>query len=97
VTSLPPDQSLVVALQTTIAALETGDIDGAAAAVGAMAQACEDAARAGTVFSPAQLAEARRLHSRCEALALQTQATVVAAVLQTSTQRRATDAYGSGK
>jgi hypothetical protein len=95
--TLSPDQTLVVALQATIAALETGDIDGAAAAVAAMAQACEDAARAGTVFAPAQLALARRLHSRCEGLATQTQATVVAAVLQTSTQRKATDAYGSGK
>jgi hypothetical protein len=86
-----------MALQATIAALETGDIDGAAAAVVTMAQACQDAARAGTVFSPAQLALARRLHGRCEALANETQATVVAAVLQTSTQRKATDAYGSGK
>jgi hypothetical protein len=97
VSSLPPDQSLVMALRATITALEAGDIDGAAAAVGAMAQACADAARAGTVFAPAQLAEARRLHARCEALATERQATVVAAVLQTSTQRKATDAYGSGK
>jgi hypothetical protein len=96
--SFPGDdaaQVLVTALQATIRALEGGDILGAAAAVTQVTEACEQAARGGVTFSPEQLLEARTLHSRCESLAAKTQAGVVAAVLQSSTQRKATDAYGS--
>jgi hypothetical protein len=87
--------ALIVALQATVHALTTGDIPGAAAAMAKVTHACAEAARTRAEFGPAQLAEARALHGRCAALADQTQAKVVAAVLQTSTQRKAGHAYGS--
>lgn len=90
-------QALVGALQATIRALEMGDIEAAAAAVVTMNEACAEAARAGTAVRPELLSQARALHGRCEALADKTQAAVVAAVLQSSTQRKASDAYGSEK
>jgi hypothetical protein len=87
--------ALIVALQATVHALETGDILGAAAAMTQVTQACAEAARTRAEFPPAQLALARALHGRCSALADETQAKVVAAVLQSSTQRKASHAYGS--
>jgi hypothetical protein len=92
-----PAVALVAALQATIEALESGNIEAATAGTAAMNLACEQAARAGTPFSPEQLAEARGLQERCLALATQTQAAIVAELLQSSTHRKATDAYGSGK
>jgi hypothetical protein len=94
VTAAPP-AALVMALQATIAALEAGDIEAAAAGIDQVTRACEEAVRLGTVFSPDELAQARSLHERCAALATHTQGVVVAEVLQTSTQRKASHAYGS--
>ena len=90
-------QALIAALRATIAALEGQDAESAAASTAAMTEACLQAARAETVFSPSQLAQARQLYTRCEELATVAQARIVAAVLQSSTERKANHAYGSGK
>ncbi len=88
-------EALVRALRETLAALESSDLAAAASASDRVNEACAAIGAAGASMPPDELALARDLQARCEALAHQTQSTVVAALLQSSVHRRASDAYGS--
>ena len=85
---------LEAALTATLAALEAGDVARAATASNEVEEACAALAR-GAAIGPEELARCRALHARCAEAAARTQGTVVAALLQTATHRKASDAYGS--
>jgi hypothetical protein len=84
---------LLAALQTTLSALEAGEVVAAALGAEAVASAC--ASLSAGALTAAELASAQGLQARCEALALRRQESVVAELLQSATHQRATHAYGS--
>ena len=88
-------EALVTALTDTLAALEGNDLAAAASASDRVNAACEALGAEASKMPEATLRRAIDLQTRCEALASQTQSTVVAALLQSSVHRRASDAYGS--
>jgi hypothetical protein len=88
-----PAARLLAALQTTLTALEAGDVAAAAAGSQAVAAAC--AALGDQGLAPDELDAARALHARCAAVADKRHEHVVAELLQSATHRRASHAYGS--
>jgi hypothetical protein len=89
-------EALVASLTRALAALESGDVDAAAAAMAEVAAVCDEVRPEAVLLSPERLALARSLHARCEARALAAREGIVAELLQSATHRRATNAYGSG-
>ena len=90
--------ALIEALRAVNTALDAGDVAAAEQATLRVVQACAVATeevRQGAFLSVAQIEVARALQASCSDAATTTQAAVVAALLQSATHRKASDAYGS--
>jgi hypothetical protein len=88
-----PAARLLAALRATLGALEAGDVAAATVASEELSAACEGLGQG--ALTAAELQSAHTLHTRCTAVAGQRQDLVVAELLQSAIQQRASHAYGS--
>jgi hypothetical protein len=85
-----PQQTLLLALETTARALEEGDAEGAAAAMGLAATVCQ---ALGGGLEDEALVQAQALMSRCRSSGDELRQRLQAQLAELGTSQRATRAY----
>ena len=89
--------TLLRSLEQAATAMELGEMEAAAAAMDAVAAACQATQAAGVRLPEGELKRAKELFARCQLVAERTQEDLLASLLQSARLRNASRAYGTNR